>query len=54
VPVSTTATADWGIKQKDLQDEKPGNESYNLLRKYSERERENIDPMRRHLQSGTG
>ncbi len=43
--VEQLAAADWGIKQKDIKDEKPASDSYNLLKKYGERERENVDPM---------
>ncbi len=43
--VEQLAAEDWGIKLKDLKDEKPAGDSYNLLKKYSERERENVDQM---------
>jgi len=43
--VEQLAAEDGGIKLKNLQDEKPANDSYNLLKKYSERERANADPM---------
>jgi hypothetical protein len=43
--IEQLASSDWGIKLKDLQDDKPKNDDYSLLKKYSERERENVDPM---------
>ncbi len=43
--VEQLAADGWGIKQKDIKDEKPAADSYNLLKKYSERERENVDQM---------
>nr|MBA4140658.1 zinc carboxypeptidase [Segetibacter sp.] len=43
--VEQLAAEDWGIKPKDLKDEKLTGDSYNLLKKYSERERENVDQM---------
>ncbi len=43
--VEQLAASDWGIKLKESQDDKPGSESYSLLKKYSDRERENLDPV---------
>jgi hypothetical protein len=41
--VEQLAAEDWGIKPKDLKDEKPANDSYTLLKKYGDRERENVE-----------
>jgi hypothetical protein len=43
--VEQLASADWGIRLREFKDDKTSSDNYDLLKKYGERERTNVDPM---------
>jgi hypothetical protein len=43
--VEQLASGDWGVKLREFKDDKTSPDNYDLLKKYGERERTNVDPM---------